>query len=61
MSFGGVNRGPHRHPVHVDSPYVSCAWPISHQGRKHTGGVALATPSGDLCAVAEVLWIQPEP
>ncbi|MFX0577458.1 PaaI family thioesterase [Nocardia nepalensis] len=48
-------------PVHADSPYISYAWPITHQGRKHTVGIALATPSGDLCAVAEALWIGPKP
>ncbi|MEV2222306.1 hypothetical protein AB0E01_20820 [Nocardia vinacea] len=64
MGFGGVTAAltaTQLHPVYADSPYISYAWPISHQGRKHTVGIALATPFGDLCAVAEALWIQPKP
>ncbi|MEV4125322.1 hypothetical protein [Nocardia sp. NPDC049707] len=52
---------PQLQPIYPDSPYISYAWPIAHLGRKHTVGIALATPSGDLCAVAEALWIQPKP
>jgi hypothetical protein len=64
MGFGGVTAAltaTQLQPIYPDSLYISYAWPISHQGRKYTVGIALATPSGDLCAVAEALWIQPKP
>ncbi|MFF2549826.1 PaaI family thioesterase [Nocardia sp. NPDC058058] len=46
-------------PIHAGTEYISHAWPISGEGRKHTVGVALSTPEGELCAVAEALWIEP--
>lgn len=45
-------------PVYPETPY---AWPITHTGRKHIVGAALATPTGTLCALAEALWIAPKP
>ncbi|WP_378742265.1 hypothetical protein [Nocardia brasiliensis] len=48
-------------PIWPDRPYISYAWPISQEGRKHTVGVALATPDGKPCALAEALWIEPRP
>ncbi|MBF6290438.1 hypothetical protein [Nocardia farcinica] len=46
-------------PVEAGAPHISYAWPLAVEGRKHTVGVALATSSGELCAVAEALWIEP--
>ncbi|MEV6280220.1 hypothetical protein [Nocardia sp. NPDC051832] len=46
-------------PVSVGVEYISYSWAADRDGRKYTVGVALATPGGDLCAVAEALWIQP--
>lgn len=48
-------------PVATGEPYVSYAWMLAESGRKHSMGVALATAEGDLCAVAEALWIDPRP
>ncbi|MRH88349.1 hypothetical protein GFY24_12990 [Nocardia sp. SYP-A9097] len=47
------------HPIHAGEDYISHAWPITRDGRKHTVGVALSTPDGELCALAEALWIEP--
>ncbi|MEV0299159.1 hypothetical protein [Nocardia sp. NPDC050710] len=46
-------------PIPAGADYISYAWPISHHGRKYTVGVALTTPSGTLCALAEALWLEP--
>ncbi|GAB2530353.1 PaaI family thioesterase [Nocardia heshunensis] len=46
-------------PVFAGADYISHAWVIARDGRKHTVGVALSTPDGDLCALAEALWIEP--
>jgi len=46
-------------PVEAGVAHTSFAWPRAAEGRKHTVGVALATATGELCAVAEALWIEP--
>ncbi|MFJ9744018.1 PaaI family thioesterase, partial [Streptomyces sp. NPDC101166] len=46
-------------PVYAGNDYISHAWIIAREGRKHTVGVALSTADGDLCAVSEALWIEP--
>ncbi|WP_411105375.1 hypothetical protein [Streptomyces sp. cmx-4-9] len=46
-------------PVPVGVGLVSYAWLLTSSGRKYTAGTALATASGELCAVAEALWVQP--
>ncbi|MFI6051710.1 PaaI family thioesterase [Streptomyces violascens] len=46
-------------PVGVGERLISYAWLRSEEGRKHHMGVALASASGDLCAVATSLWIDP--
>ncbi|MFF4266111.1 hypothetical protein ACWGCK_36395 [Streptomyces virginiae] len=46
-------------PVPVGEGLVSYAWMLSSAGRKYTVGTALATADGELCAVAEALWVQP--
>ncbi|MEU4129172.1 PaaI family thioesterase [Streptomyces wuyuanensis] len=48
-------------PVRTGEPYVSYAWLLSESGRKHTMGVAVATADGELCALAEALWLDPRP
>ncbi|WP_432076034.1 PaaI family thioesterase [Streptomyces wuyuanensis] len=46
-------------PVRTGEPHVSYAWLLSESGRKHTMGVAVATADGELCALAEALWLDP--
>ncbi|WP_067541955.1 PaaI family thioesterase [Nocardia crassostreae] len=48
-------------PVLAGAEHISHAWAIHHDGRKHTVGVALSTADGELCALAEALWIEPKP
>ncbi|MGW2558073.1 hotdog fold domain-containing protein [Streptomyces sp. NPDC001514] len=48
-------------PVRTGEPYISYAWLRSESGRKHSMGVALATVGGELCALAEALWLDPRP
>lgn len=46
-------------PVPVGGGLVTYSWLLGSEGRKYTVGTALATASGDLCAFAEALWVQP--
>ncbi|MEU2434098.1 hypothetical protein ABZ611_32215 [Streptomyces sp. NPDC007861] len=46
-------------PVRVGAPHISYAWLRSESGRKHVMGVALATAEGELCGLAESLWVDP--
>ncbi|MEC3918529.1 PaaI family thioesterase [Nocardia sp. CDC160] len=46
-------------PVLAGADYISHAWVLHRDGRKHTVGVALSTREGELCALAEALWIEP--
>ncbi|AXE26272.1 hypothetical protein C0216_24930 [Streptomyces globosus] len=46
-------------PVRIGSQLVSYAWLLGSEGRKYRVGTALATADGDLCAVAEALWVEP--
>ncbi|WP_282781501.1 MULTISPECIES: hypothetical protein [unclassified Nocardia] len=46
-------------PVLAGAEYIAYAWALHRDGRKHTVGVALSTPDGQPCAVAEALWIAP--
>ncbi|MGV9664233.1 PaaI family thioesterase [Nocardia niigatensis] len=46
-------------PVMAGSDYISHAWVLNRDDRKHTVGVALSTPDGELCALSEALWIEP--
>ncbi|MFI1917591.1 PaaI family thioesterase [Nocardia sp. NPDC020380] len=46
-------------PVPAGAEYVSHAWLLGRDGRKHTVGVALSTADGELCALGEALWIEP--
>lgn len=47
-------------PVLAGAEYISHAWPLGREGRKHTVGVALSTAGGELCALGEALWIEPK-
>ncbi|MET9961645.1 hotdog fold domain-containing protein [Streptomyces sp. NPDC006326] len=46
-------------PVPVGEGLVSYSWLLGSEGRKYRAGTALTTASGDLCALAEALWVQP--
>ncbi|AYF78833.1 hypothetical protein D7D52_08185 [Nocardia yunnanensis] len=46
-------------PVYAGEDYISHAWILAREGRKHTVAVALSTAAGDLCALSEALWIEP--
>ncbi|MEV6772282.1 PaaI family thioesterase [Nocardia sp. NPDC051030] len=46
-------------PIPAGADYISHAWPLHRDGRKHTVAVALSTSDGELCALAEALWIEP--
>ncbi|WP_351223249.1 hotdog fold domain-containing protein [Streptomyces sp. NPDC002133] len=48
-------------PVTAGEPHISYAWLQDESGRKHTMGVALASADGELCALAEALWVDPRP
>ncbi|WCD86271.1 hypothetical protein KPP03845_102614 [Streptomyces xanthophaeus] len=48
-------------PVPVGEGLVSYAWLLTASGRKYTVGTALATADGELCALAEALWVVPRP
>ncbi|MFB6806852.1 hypothetical protein [Streptomyces sp. NPDC056387] len=45
-------------PVPVGEGLVSYAWLLGSEGRKYRVGTALATADGDLCALAEALWVE---
>ncbi|MEV6099668.1 hypothetical protein [Nocardia sp. NPDC051981] len=46
-------------PMYAGADYISHAWVVTRDGRKHTVGVALSTADGELCALSEGLWIEP--
>ncbi|MGW0732762.1 hypothetical protein [Streptomyces sp. NPDC002851] len=45
--------------VRAGERYVSYAWLLGTVGRKITVGVGLAIAEGELCALAEALWVVP--
>lgn len=45
-------------PVRVGEPHVVLAWPGAVDGRKRQGMAALLDGGGEVCAVAEALWIE---
>ena len=47
--------------VHVDEPCVIVGWKVESKGRKSIVGTALFDDDGELCALAQGLWIQPKP
>ena len=62
MRPGGVTAAltaRHIWPVRAGENYLVWSWPIAAAGRKHTVGVAISTPGGDLRVLAEALWIEP--
>jgi hypothetical protein len=44
-------------PIFADERYVVLGWSISVRGRKYLTGSAVATPDGEVCALAEALWL----
>jgi hypothetical protein len=45
-------------PVRVGEEHVIMAWLLGREGRKSRGAAALVTGEGEVCAVAEGLWIK---
>lgn len=45
------------HPVYAGRPYVVSGWSIAAEGRKFRTGSAISTPDGEVCALAESLWL----
>ncbi|MEU8893988.1 hypothetical protein [Streptomyces sp. NPDC048442] len=46
-------------PVVLGEEHVTFGWAISHSGRKHMAGSAIATRAGELCAYSQALWLAP--
>ncbi|WP_199512629.1 hypothetical protein [Nucisporomicrobium flavum] len=44
-------------PVRAGEPYVVSGWSVAAEGRKYRTGSAISTPDGELCAIAESLWL----
>ncbi len=62
MPLGGVTArltGARFAPVRAQEPHIAYSWLLRSEGRKTTVGVAVATAEGELCALAEALWITP--
>jgi hypothetical protein len=47
--------------VRIGEPCVVVAWRIAAEGRKHRAGTAIHGEDGQLCGIAEALWIEPRP
>jgi hypothetical protein len=45
--------------VHIDEPCVIVGWRLRSSGRKHEVGSALFDGSGEACARARAVWIEP--
>jgi hypothetical protein len=45
-------------PIEPGVTHTVVSWPISDDGRKHTGGAAIHAPDGTLCAYSAGLWIE---
>ncbi|MEV6363922.1 PaaI family thioesterase [Nocardia asteroides] len=46
-------------PVTAGAEHLVHGWAIRGEGRKYTVGVAISTRAGELCALAEALWVVP--
>jgi hypothetical protein len=46
-----------RHPVRSSHPHIVTGWLIRRSGRKTLVGSAIVSASGEVCAVAEALWL----
>jgi hypothetical protein len=44
-------------PARAGEPHVVLGWAAAHDGRKRRGGAAIYTAEGELCGIAEGLWI----
>ena len=49
---------PVANPATPGEPHVVVAWLIGRDGRKSRGGAAIYAPTGELCGLAEGLWIR---
>lgn len=58
-AFTAALTGTQLRPVRAGEDYIAHAWTLHQDGRKHTVGVALSTRDGELCALAEALWVVP--
>ena len=47
-------------PVHVGEPCTVIGWALEASGRKHAAGTAIFAEDGEVCAVAQALWIEPK-
>lgn len=45
-------------PVEIGRDHVVIGWPIDDEGRKFTGGSAIYTADGELCAYAKGVWVR---
>jgi hypothetical protein len=50
-----------RAPVHAEQPHVVFGWLVERTGRKATVGSAIVSAEGEVCAVAEALWVDRRP
>jgi hypothetical protein len=45
-------------PIHAEQTYTIIGWPIDRNGRRTTGGSAVFTADGDLCAESMGVWLE---
>jgi len=45
-------------PVESGAQHVAIGWPISKERRKLNTGAAILTAGGELCALAQALWVE---
>ncbi len=58
--LGRITAHQHR-PILAGERYLVLGWPLAAQGRKHTVGTAIVTLHGELCAVAQAIWLEIAP
>ena len=45
-------------PIHVGQPYIVIAWPLDDEVKRWSGGSAIYTADGELCAYARGTWVR---
>ena len=45
-------------PIRAGEPHVCVAWPLEVDGRKRRAGSAVLDAAGNVCAIADALWIE---
>ena len=45
-------------PVHVGEPCTVIGWALEASGRKHGAGTAILAEDGEVCGLAQALWIE---